>query len=73
MKNIIIQHLEIVSPINKNTNLSGGTRKNKPKFSLYNTIKDGALNYATSGLYGKAKSILTSHDVDQIKDQNIFI
>ena len=64
---------DAVSLLNAKSTRMATLKKNKPKFSLYSTVKDAASNYATGGLYGKAKGILKSHDVDQIKDKNIFI
>jgi hypothetical protein len=56
---------------------------NKPKTwigrigsAIYNAPKaivENGLNKATNGLYGVAKNALESHDVDNIKDENIFV
>jgi hypothetical protein len=56
---------------------------NKPKTwigaigsAIYNTPKmivEKGLNTATNGLYGVAKSALEAHNVDNIKDENIFV
>ena len=64
---------DAVSLLNAKSTRMTTLKKNKPKFSVLNTIKDGALNYATKGWYGRVKNVLSSHDVDQIKDKNIFI
>jgi len=64
---------DAVSLLNARSTRMKTLSKVKPKFSLYNTVKDAALNYGSGGWYGRVKNVLTSHDVDQIKDKNIFI
>ena len=64
---------DVVSLLNSNSKRMTTLKKKPAKFNLVNTIRDGALNYMTRGFYGAAKSALSSHDVDQIKDKNIFI
>jgi len=44
--------------------------------TLYNTPKafvEKQLNTATNGLYGVGKSVLEAHDVNNIKDEGIFV
>ena len=44
--------------------------------AIYNapkTIIENGLNKATGGLYGVGKNALEAHDVDNIKDENIFV
>lgn len=64
---------DVVSLLNSNSKRMTTLKKKPAKFNLVNTIRDGALNYMSGGFYGAAKNALSSHDVDQIKDKNIFI
>ena len=76
---------DAVSLLNANSTRMTTLKKpdNKPKTwigkignAIYNapkTIIENGLNKATGGLYGVGKNALEAHDVDNIKDENIFV